>query len=154
MGEINVDEVVEVVAVLKTEIDGVSVISKLSYAHTDACYDQNTGKIFIILATEQFCLFYKTSLEDLTQKEHEIDYSQVLTIREARKIMIVNSQQILIHSKYSLLVFRYMIDNFDEDEKSPCKLLVGHNVDFKLKMEQVLNDVSTSQSVISVVFGS
>jgi hypothetical protein len=101
------ENVVEIAALLNaTNTAKQPIFSKTCELSISACHDETTDHIFVIAASDKFALFFETSVETLSPCNH-VNFSNVLTIRSAKQIKVLNGLQLAVFSKYMVLVFRY-----------------------------------------------
>jgi hypothetical protein len=112
------------------------IFSPLSQQRICACYDKKTQCIFAIVASQDFALLYKINIlsETLRLNQNSLcEFIQILPIRKACKIVVVNSKQVAVYSKLDLIVTNHHLET-PQSELGRSKIRLSE-FDFKIKFE-------------------
>lgn len=92
---------------LETKKGDKCIFHERSEQQVLTCYHPETRTLFAVVASEDFALLYK--IKDWTggKVNKPIAFCQVLTIKKAQRIAVINSDQVAIYSYLSLVVVNH-----------------------------------------------
>jgi hypothetical protein len=130
------------------------IFSPLSQQRICACFDPTTNGLYAIVASQDFALLYKIKIlpSALNNNVNTVCYfTQILPIKKACKIAVVNSSQLAVYSKLDLLVTNHNLETpASELGRSKVKL---SELDFKIKFENPIQTVGISSNVLVIDYG-
>lgn len=108
-----------------------------------------------MIGNHSFSLLYRADLHD---KNEDVKFEQIVTIKQVKELLLVNEKQLLAISNTQCVIFQRdptecddMKHLFEEgSEEIQCKRLIGKNIDIKVDFEQTIHSITCESMIIAL----
>jgi hypothetical protein len=134
MTNVTVDDVGEIIARLKVFTEHMSVFNEEDNLTVSAAYMASEQTIFVLISSTAFSLLYRVMMTNTKKVNMALTFEQIITIKSANSLHIVNKKQLCAVSNTSIIIFQRDptecndMRNYFIPEKcteNQCKRLVG-----------------------------
>lgn len=105
MNNVAVEDVGKLVARLKVFQTPISVFSRDENLTVSACYLGAEQIIYVLISNTAFSLLYRVDLEGNKKANMALNFEQIVTIKSANSLHVVNKSQMMAVSNTNVVLF-------------------------------------------------
>ena len=137
MAGVDIAAVAQLIKKLSVFTKPISVFTQTDVLYSTSCYDASTSFVYTLVGNQAFALLFRSDLNKLALN---VQFEQIVTIKQVRELLVVNEKQLLAISNTQCVIFQRDPSECDDMQhlfqegstEIQCKRLIGKNIDIKV----------------------
>jgi hypothetical protein len=103
LAEIDIAQAANIIKTLNVFTKPVSIFREDEVLYAASCYESSTATVYTLVGNLAFSLLFRS---DLIKLAHAVKFEQIVTIKKAKELLLVNDKQLLAISNTQCVIFQ------------------------------------------------